>query len=93
MVWECSKEGLIAEDGTVTRPKKDTKVTVKAVIDGVTIAREATVMAEGGQILSYVIQGGNLYQNTGDLLAAADSRRSDALFLAAKTKEETSTQN
>ena len=90
VVWECSKEGLIAEDGTVTRPKKDTKVTVKAVIDGVTVTREATVMAEGGQILSYVIQGGNLYQNTGDLLAAADSRRSDALFLAAKTKEETS---
>ena len=85
MVWECSKEGLIAEDGRLHSQRK-IKVTVKAVIDGVTIAREATVMAEGGQILSYVIQGGNLYQNTGDLLAAADSRRSDALFLAAKNE-------
>lgn len=40
---------------------------------------------EGGQILCYVIRGGNLHTGEGDLLAAADSRRSDALYLAAKT--------
>ena len=88
VAWSCSEEGLVAEDGTVTRPEKDTEVTLTAEISGSKIQRDVTILAKGGQILTYVIQGGNLYENTGDLLAAADSRRSDALFLAAKTDEE-----
>ncbi len=90
IVWSCVPEGLIASDGKVTRPSKDTDATVTATIADAEITKNVKVMAEGGQVLSYVIQGGNLYENTGDLLASSDSRRSDALFLAAKTTEEES---
>ncbi len=86
--WSCDKEGIIAQNGKVTRPAQDTKAKISAAIDGITLSKEVTVMAEGGQIASYVTKGGNLYQNTGDLLASTDSRRSDALFLAAKTRDE-----
>lgn len=90
IVWSCVPEGLIASDGKVTRPSKDTDATVTATIADAEITKNVKVMAEGGQVLSYVIQGGNLYENTGDLLASSDSRRSDALFLATKTTEEES---
>lgn len=84
ITWSCSVDGLVAEDGTITRPEEDTKAVLTATIGDVIVEREVTVMSGGGQIISYVIEGGNLYENTGDLLAAADSRRSDALFLALK---------
>ena len=84
ITWSCSVDGLVAEDGTITRPEEDTKAVLTAAIGDVIVEREVTVMSGGGQIISYVIKGGNLYENTGDLLAAEDSRRSDALFLAAK---------
>ncbi|WP_440322184.1 family 43 glycosylhydrolase [Laedolimicola sp.] len=88
ITWTCSEPGLIAADGKLTRPEQDVKVTVTAAVGDVKISRKVTVMSKGGQIASYVIQGGNLYENTGDLLAAEDSRRSDALYLAAKTSDE-----
>lgn len=84
ITWTCSVEGLVAEDGTVTHPEEDTKAVLTASVGDVIVEREVTVMSGGGQIISYVIKGGNLYENTGDLLAAEDSRRSDALFLALK---------
>ena len=86
--WSGDPAGLIEEDGTVNAPEKDTKVTVTAKIGEASVTKDVTVLSDGGEILSYVIQGGNLYENTGDILAAKDSRRSDALFLAAKTSSE-----
>ena len=89
ITWSCSEEGLVSSDGTVTRPQdEDRTVTLTASFGNSRIEKEVTIMSEGGQILSYVIQGGNLYTGEGDLLAASDSRQSDALFLAAKTDDE-----
>lgn len=89
ITWSCSEEGLVASDGIVTRPKdEDRTVTLTAAFGESRIEKEVTIMSEGGQLLSYVIEGGNLYEKTGDLLAAADSRQSDALFLAAKESDE-----
>lgn len=87
VIWSSEPKGVIDADGTVHRPAGDQEnkeIMVKAVIGDTVITKQATVMAEGGQILSYVVKGGNLYTGEGDLLAASDSRRSDALFLAAR---------
>lgn len=87
VIWSSEPKGIIDADGTVHRPAGDQEnkeIMVKAVIGDTVITKQATVMAEGGQILSYVVKGGNLYTGEGDLLAASDSRRSDALFLAAR---------
>lgn len=90
VIWSSEPKGVIDADGTVHRPAGDQEnqqVVVKAVIGNTVITKQAEVLAAGGQILSYVTEGGNLYTGEGDLLAASDSRRSDALFLAAKESQ------
>lgn len=84
VTWECDRPDLIASDGTVTLPETGSQdVTLTAKAGEMTISGKAKVCAYGGTVLSYVSKGN-------DLLAYAESRRSDALFVA--TKDETTGQ-
>lgn len=78
--WKSDNEA-IAEDGTVTLPKEGSQsVLLTATFGNVSVSGEAELMPYGGTVLTYVTKGN-------DLLAYADSRRSDALYVAVKDDE------
>ncbi|HIY19654.1 MAG TPA: family 43 glycosylhydrolase [Candidatus Blautia avistercoris] len=83
VTYESDDPKVIGKDGTVTFPEAgegSKTVAITATVGTVEIKGEAEVLEKGGDVVTYVTKGG-------DLLAYADSRRSDALFVAAKNAE------
>ena len=84
ITWSCDKQGIVAADGKVTLPKNgegSCSVTLTAKMgSGISVSGESEVLEYGGSILTYVLKDT-------DLLAYKDSRRSDALFAAAKDEK------
>ncbi len=83
ITWSCDVQGFVSPEGKVTLPANGAgsqKVKLTASLeDGIKVAGEAEILEYGGSLLTYVTKGA-------DLLAYADSRRTDGLYVAAKTE-------
>lgn len=84
VTWSCDTKGIVTADGKVTLPASGAgscKVRLTAHTGSdITVTGESEVLAYGGSILTYVLKDK-------DLLAYQDSRRTDALFAAAKNEK------
>lgn len=84
ITWSCNVQGVVSADGKVTLPesgKGSQKVTLTASLGTeATVTGEAEILEYGGSVLTYVTKGDQL-------LANEDSRRSDALYVAAKDEK------
>lgn len=82
VTWNCDVQGFVSAEGKVTLPdstKGSQKVKLTASMGAnISVTGEAEILAYGGSVLTYVTKGA-------DLLAYADSRRTDALYVAART--------
>lgn len=84
ITWSCDTPGIVAADGKVTLPasgKGSCKVRLTAKLSGdISVMGESEVLEYGGSILTYVLK-------EKDILAYQNSRRTDALFAAAKSEK------
>ncbi|GAB3816876.1 hypothetical protein GCM10028820_16870 [Tessaracoccus terricola] len=82
ITWAASPEGWISADGEVTLPDDaPVDVRVTATVGTTVVEAAARILPSGGQLLSYPLEGGNVFLGE-DLLTSPDSRRSDALHVA-----------
>ncbi len=83
ITWSCDRQGIVSADGKVSLPEsgQGSRVTLTAKIgNNVSVSGEAVILPYGGSILTYVLKDG-------DLLVYKDSRRTDALFAAARSEK------
>lgn len=81
ITWSFSEDGVVAADGTVTRPADGAvpgTLTARIEGSGIPVTAEVEVLDDGGSIATFVKTGED------DLLAYPDDRRADALHVAAR---------
>ena len=87
ITWDDGLSGaVVAANGHVTRPATSRTIHLRATVPSLSSALEAdvTVLDNGGDIATYVKTVTTTSGVRSDVLAYADDRRTDALYLAAK---------